>query len=135
MKKEEVVTQKTPQAIGPYSQAIKFGNLVFCAAQIGVDPKTNNLVEGIKRQTVQVLENLKNILAAADSDIDNVLKTTVYLTDMNDFPVMNEVYATYFKKPYPARATIQAAKLPKGALIEIECIAHVEEQNYEPGSF
>lgn len=127
--KKEISTRKSPQAIGPYSQAIKFGNLVFCAAQIGIDSKTNNLVEGIKRQTKQVLENLKNVLAASDSDINNVLKTTVYLIDMDDFAVMNEIYAFYFQKPYPARATVEVAKLPKGALIEIECIAFIEEKN------
>lgn len=126
MKKEEVKAQK---AIGPYSQAVKFGDLIFVSGQIGLDPKTNNLVDGIKNQTKQTLENLKNVLEAAGSQINNVLKTAVYLADMDDFSVMNEVYATYFHKPYPARATVQVAELPRGALIEIECIAYKNIKN------
>lgn len=129
MKKEEIVTKKSPQAIGPYSQAVKFDNLVFCAGQIGIDPNTNNLVDGIKNQTKQALDNLKNVLEAAGSDINNILKTTVYLADMNDFAVMNEIYATYFQKPYPARATVEVARLPKGALVEIDCIAFIEQKS------
>jgi len=126
--KKEVVSKKSSAAIGPYSHGIEFGNLVFVSGQIGVDPKTNNLFEGIKEQTKQALVNLKNVLEAGKSDINNVLKTTVYLADMNDFPIMNEVYATFFKKPYPARATIQVTKLPKGALVEIECMAYRKDK-------
>lgn len=127
--KEEIITEKSGKAIGPYSQAIKFGSLVFVSGQIGKDPKSDNLAEGLINQTKQIFENLKNLLKEAGSDINNVLKTTVYLTDMNDFPAMNEVYSKYFKKPYPARATLQAAKLPKGALIEIECVAFTKYES------
>src|SRR3989338_8494826 len=114
MKKEEIKAQKT---VGPYSQGIIFGNLIFVSGHIGIDPKSNNLGEDIEEQTKQVLENLKNVLKAAGSDINNVLKTTVYLADMEDFPLMNEIYASYFNKPYPARATVEVSNLPKGALI------------------
>lgn len=128
MKKEEVVTKKAPPAVGPYTQALKFQNLVYCAGQIGKDPNTDKLAEGIKKQTQQVFMNLKNVLEAANSDINNVLKTTVYLADMADYPVMNEVYETFFKKPFPARATVQVVKLPIGALVEVECIAYIKEE-------
>lgn len=124
MQKKEVKAQK---AIGPYSQGIQFGNLIFVSGQIGINPRTNELPEGIEAQTKQALENLKKILEAAGSSLEKVLKTTVYLTNMEDFPLMNEVYATYFSPPYPARATVGVAKLPKGALIEIECLAYQEE--------
>lgn len=130
MKKIEVVTIKSPSAIGPYSQAVKFGDLIFCAGQIGADPKTNTLVGGgIKEQTKQAFENLKNVLKAGGSDLDNVLKINVYLQNMDDFPLMNEVYASFFQKPFPARATVEVAKLPKNALIEIECVAYTEKQD------
>lgn len=121
--KTEVVVHNVPIA-GPYSQAVSLGDLLFVSGQIGIDAGTNNMVEGIKEQVIRTLENLKIVLKAADSDLNNIVKTTVYLSDMNNFPVMNEIYATYFKKPYPARATVQVAKLPKGALIEIDCIAY-----------
>jgi len=129
MKKEEVVSEESYPAIGPYSQAVKFGNLIFVSGQIGIDPKSNNLVVGLENQTKQIFENLKNVLKEAGSGMGNVLKTTVYLVDINDFPAMNDIYAKYFKKPYPARATMQVAKLPKGALIEIECIAFTKFEN------
>ncbi|MCL4338583.1 RidA family protein [Patescibacteria group bacterium] len=130
--KIEVDTKKAPAAIGPYSQAIKLGNLVFCAGNIGVDPKTNILSDkGIKEQTKLALENIKNILSSAGSGMENVLKTTVYLKSMDDFASMNEVYATFFSKPYPARATIAVAKLPKDALVEIECIAFTKDKKGE----
>lgn len=127
-KKEEVISKKSYAAIGPYSQAVKSGGLIFVSGQIGIDPKTNNLVDGIKNQTKQIFNNLKNLLETAGSDMNNILKTTVYLVDINDFPVMNEIYATYYKKPYPARATVEVARLPKGALIEIECIAFIKNE-------
>lgn len=129
MKKEEIVTKKAPQAVGPYSQAIKFGNLVFCAGQIGTDPETNILVgDDIKSQTKQAFENMRNVLTGAGSSLDNVLKMNVYLKNMDDFAVMNEIYAAYYKKPYPARATVEVARLPKGALVEIECTAYVKDE-------
>lgn len=131
MKKEEVTPKKGSKAVGPYSPGVIFGNLIFVSGQIGVDPKTGKLEEGIKLQTERAFDNLKNVLEAGNSELNNVLKTTVYLSDMNDYKVMNDIYATYFEKPFPARATIQVAKLPIGALVEIECIAYLknEEEN------
>lgn len=126
MKKEEVIPQRGSKAVGPYSPGVIFGKLIFVSGQIGKDPKTDELGEGIKSQTKLAFESLKNVLEAGNSDLDSVLKTTVYLSDMNDYTVMNDIYATYFKKPYPARATVQVAKLPKGALVEIECIACIK---------
>ena len=125
---QEVNTKKAPQAIGPYSQAVKCGNLIFCSGNIGVDPKTGTMTAGgIKEQTRQVFQNLKEVLNEAGADFHSVVKTTVYLQNMSDFSVMNEIYGTYFKKPYPARATIEVSKLPKDALIEIECTAYLEK--------
>lgn len=122
--RKEITTKKAPQAIGPYSQAIKVGKLIFCAGQIGADPETNIIVDGgIREQTKTALDNLSAVLSSSGASLQDVVKTTVYLSNMEDFPVMNEVYATYFAKPYPARATVQVVKLPKNALIEIDCIA------------
>ena len=124
--KKAIVAKKGLQAIGPYSQGIVFGNLVFVAGNIGIDPSTGSFAKGgIKEQTKQTLKNIEETLKAENLTLDNVLKTNVYLKDFNDFPAMNEVYATYFKKPYPARATVEVARLPKDAVIEIECIAAV----------
>jgi len=125
--KQVINSTNSPAAVGPYSQAIKAGNLVFCSGQIGIDHRTNAMVEGgIKEQTQQVFSNMQGVLKAANTTLNNILKMTVYLADMNDFVAMNEVYATYFKEPYPARATVEVARLPKDALIEIECIAYVK---------
>ncbi len=122
--KEIVSTEAAPGAIGPYSQAIKAGGLVFCSGQIPIDPATGDFVSDVvSEQTEQVLENLGEVLKAAGSGFDNVVKTTVFLADMNDFAEMNEVYARYFSENKPARATVQAAGLPRGAKVEIECIA------------
>lgn len=118
-----VKTNKAPKASGPYSQAIENGNLIFCSGQIGVDPATGELVEGIERQSEQVLKNLQAVLKAAGSDLGRVVKTTVYLADINDFAKMNKVYAKMFDKHKPARATVAVANLPKGALVEIDVIA------------
>lgn len=129
--KKEIKAKNGMKAIGPYSQGITIGDFVFCSGNIGIDPKTNSLVGGIKAQTKQALTNLKSVLEAGGSDINNVLKTTVYLEDMDEFNQMNEVYATFFHTPYPARATIQVARLPKDALVEIECIAYRKSsENY-----
>lgn len=117
-------TDKAPAAVGPYSQAISSGELVITSGQIPLDPVTGALVEGgIVAQTTQVLENMKQVLAAAGMTFQNVMKTTVFLTDINDFGAMNEVYAEFFTAPYPARAAFQVAALPKAALVEIECVA------------
>jgi 2-iminobutanoate/2-iminopropanoate deaminase len=122
--KKIVSTEKAPKAIGPYSQAIRTEKLVFTAGQVGLDPATMELVEGgIEVQTRQVLTNLKHVLEKADSGLNFVVKTTVFLQDMNDFGRMNAIYAEFFPEHPPARSTVQVAALPKGALIEIECVA------------
>lgn len=124
--KEIISTENAPGAIGPYSQAIKAGNMIFCSGQIPIDIKTGEFVsENVAEQTEQVLRNLVAVLEAAGASLDNVVKTTVFLADMNDFVAMNEVYAKYFSENKPARATVQAARLPRDAKVEIECIAVV----------
>ncbi len=123
--KEIISTENAPRAIGPYSQAVKIGNMVYCSGQIPIDPKTGEFVsDDIAEQTVQVIKNLRAVLEAAGTDLDNVVKTTVFLADMNDFDVMNEVYKYHFTEK-PARATVQAARLPRDARVEIEVIAVV----------
>ena len=122
--RQAVSTSSAPKAIGPYSQAIRAGSLLFVSGQVPIDPATGNLVEGdIAAQTRRVFDNIGAILEAAGASFDHVVRTTVYLADMNDFAVMNEVYGTYFSSPAPARATVQAARLPKDARIEIDVIA------------
>jgi 2-iminobutanoate/2-iminopropanoate deaminase len=116
-------SKKAKAAIGPYSQALIVDKLIFCSGQIGIDPKTSNLVQGIENQTKQILENLKNILEEAGSSLDKVIKTTIFLTNINDFQKVNEIYGQYFSFHKPARSTVCVASLPKGALIEIEAIA------------
>jgi len=123
---EVVATEKAPGAIGPYSQAIKANGMVFCSGQIPIDPATGNFVsEDIAEQTVQVLKNLGEVLAAAGASFETVVKTPVFLADMNDFAAMNEVYSRYFSSNKPARATVQAARLPRDCRVEIDCIAVV----------
>jgi len=122
--KETVTTENAPGAIGPYSQAVKAGGMVFCSGQIPIDPSTGEFVsQVVAEQTEQVLKNLSEVLKAAGTSLDNVVKTTVFLADMNDFGEMNEVYGRYFTDNKPARATVQAARLPRDAKVEIECIA------------
>ena len=122
--KTAIATKDAPAAIGPYSQAVRSGDLVFCSGQIPLDPDSGQLVEGgIEAQAVRVLDNLAAVLAAADLKLGNVVKTTVFLVSMDDFPAMNEVYARYFDGDPPARSTIGVAALPKGARVEIEAIA------------
>ncbi len=122
--KKIVSTEKAPKAIGPYSQAIRTENLVFTAGQVGFDPATMDFVEGgVEVQTRQVLTNLKHVLEAANSGLNYVVKTTVFLKDMNDFAAMNAVYAEFFPENPPARSTVAVGALPKGALVEIECVA------------
>jgi 2-iminobutanoate/2-iminopropanoate deaminase len=124
--REAVRTDKAPAAIGPYSQAVRIGNLLFCSGQIPLDPATGQLVTGdIAAQTRQVFANLGAVLAAAGASFDHVARTTVYLADMNEFAAMNDVYGTFFRAPAPARSTIQAAGLPKNARVEIDVIAVV----------
>ena len=129
--REIVATEAAPQAIGPYSQAVSLGNFVFTSGQIPTDPKTGAFVEGgIAEQTEQVLRNLAEVLRAAGTSLEAVVKTTVFLADMNDFAAMNEVYARYFSSEPPARSTVQAARLPRDARVEIDAIA-VRKNNVE----
>lgn len=124
---KSISTKKAPAAIGPYSQAIRVGNLVFVSGQLPIDPATGSFAEGgIKELTSQRLTNISSILKEAGTDMSHVVKTTVFLTDMNDFAAMNEVYATFFKEPFPARSAVAIKTLPKNAIVEIECIAEVD---------
>jgi 2-iminobutanoate/2-iminopropanoate deaminase len=122
-----ISTPDAPAAIGPYSQAIKAGNLLFLSGQIPLDPKTGALVEGgIEAQTRQVFRNIEAILKAADASFENVVSASVFLADMNQFGKVNEIYATYFSAPAPARATVQVARLPKDCLVEIQVTASLD---------
>lgn len=122
--KQVISTPNAPKAIGPYSQAIRTGNFIFSAGQLGLDPSTMELVaDGVEAQTRQVLTNLKHVLEAAGSSLSHAVKTTVFLTDMANFAAMNAVYAEYFPENPPARSTVAVAGLPKGGLVEIEVIA------------
>ena len=124
MEKKVIQTDKSPKAIGPYSQAIQAGNLLFLSGQIPLDPRTGELVKGdIGRQTQQVLENIKGVLESQKIGMENVIKVTIFLKDIGSFSRVNEVYAGYFPAPAPARSTVGVAKLPKDAEIEIEAIA------------
>ena len=124
--KEIIFTEKAPKPIGPYSQAIKVGNFLFISGQIPVDPESGKLVEGdIGAQTHQVLKNIRAIVEAAGGTLNNVVKVTVYLDDMDDFAEMNEVYSQYFSESKPARTTIEVSRLPKNVKIEIEAIAYI----------
>ncbi len=126
--REIIATDRAPGAIGPYSQAVRAGDFVFCSGQIPIDPATGEFVEGgVREQTHQVLKNLSEVLKAAGSSLKGVIKTTVFVEDMNDFAEMNRVYAEYFTENFPARATVQAARLPKDAKVEIECVALIEQ--------
>ena len=119
-----IITESAPAAIGPYSQAVCSGDLVFVSGQLGIDPKTGQMVEGgIKKQTQQALENIKAILSQESLTMANVVQVQVFLADIKDFAAMNQIYAAYFIQPYPARAAIQAAALPKGGLVEIMAVA------------
>ena len=123
---EVINTKSAPSAIGPYSQAIQVGNLVYTSGQIPIDPSTGSFVEGgIKEQTRQSLSNVQAILREAGLTMNDVIKTTVFLADMNDFAEMNSVYAEFFSNPYPARSAVAVKTLPKGALVEIEVIAGI----------
>ena len=124
--KKVIKTTKAPAAIGPYNQAIQVGNLVYTSGQIPIDPATGNFVEGgIKEQTRQSLLNVKTILEEAGLTMSDVIKTTVFMADMNDFSDMNAVYSEFFPEPYPARSAVAVKTLPKGALVEIEVVAGV----------
>ncbi|HTY24768.1 MAG TPA: RidA family protein [Desulfomonilaceae bacterium] len=123
--KEKIFTPEAPIPVGPYSQAVKFGNLLFVSGQVALNQETKQVEGDIEQQTRAVLTNLGKILSAAGSGMEDVLKTTIFLADMGDFPRVNQVYASFFGETPPARSTIQVAKLPLGALVEIEAIAFV----------
>ncbi|HEX8887930.1 MAG TPA: RidA family protein [Pyrinomonadaceae bacterium] len=127
--REIIKTEGAPAAIGPYSQTVRAGGFIFCSGQIPTDPKTGEFVAGgVAEQTEQVIRNLTAVLEAAGSGLDRIVKTTVFLADMNDFAAMNEVYGRYFQENPPARATVQAARLPRDARVEIEAIALVGKE-------
>jgi len=124
LKLEIITTDKAPAAIGPYSQTVKFGNLLFCSGQIPLDPSTGEIVSGdIKAQTERVMNNIASVLSAAGAGFDDVIKTTIYLVDMGDFASVNDIYGRRFQNHKPARSTVAVKGLPRGALLEIEVIA------------
>jgi 2-iminobutanoate/2-iminopropanoate deaminase len=124
--KEILSTVKAPAAIGPYSQAVKIGNMIYTSGMLALVPETMKIIEGdVQQQTRQALENLKALLESAGSSLDNVVKTTVFIKDMNDFPRINDIYAEYFRSKQPARSCVEVARLPKDALLEIEVIAYI----------
>ena len=122
--KELITAAGAPKAIGPYSPAVKVGNMLFLSGSIPLDPVSGQLVEGgIKEQTTRVLENIKGLLAAAGTDFNHVVRTTVFMVDLGEFAAMNEIYSSYFSAPYPARSTVQVVKLPRDVRVEIDVIA------------
>ncbi|MNJ40307.1 RidA family protein [Paenibacillus bouchesdurhonensis] len=123
MEKQVLSTTAAPGAIGPYSQGVVIGNVIYTSGQLGLVPETGQFAEGVEAQTAQALNNVKAILEAGGSGLDKVVKTTVFLKDMNDFAKVNEVYGSFFAEPYPARSAVEVARLPKDGLVEIEVIA------------
>ena len=123
--KEVIATKNAPGAVGPYVQATKLGNMVFCSGQLGIDVATGKIPATVEEQAHCSMKNLGAILAEAGSDYSKVLKTTIFLADMNDFAAVNEIYKSYFGTEFPARSCVQVAKLPLGGLVEVECIAYV----------
>jgi 2-iminobutanoate/2-iminopropanoate deaminase len=133
--REVIATKNAPGAVGAYSQAVRIGDTLYVSGSLGLDPNTGNFVsEKVDEQTHQSLKNIGEILKAAGTGFSNVVKTTILLADINDFSTINDIYAQYFKKPYPARAAYQVAALPKAARVEIEAIAHVGEVTDEKSS-
>ena len=122
MKREVIHSDDAPKAIGPYSQAIRAGDTVYLSGQIGLDPATGQMVEGVEAQAHRVLQNLRAVAQAAGGTLDDIVKVTLLLADMADFAKVNEIMATYFRQPYPARATYQVAALPRGARVEVDAI-------------
>ena len=121
--KNPIISDKAPAAVGPYVHAVDTGNMIFCSGQLGIDPATGELVEGVEAQTKQSLINLGAVLNEAGYDYKDVVKTLIFLDDINDFTAMNEVYSEFFSEDKPARSCVEVANIPKGALVEIECIA------------
>jgi 2-iminobutanoate/2-iminopropanoate deaminase len=127
MFKNIVISKTAPEAIGPYSQAIEINGFIFCSGQIPINPNTKDIVSGgIKEQTEQVLKNLEGVLHSEGGDLNSIVKTTVYMTDLTEYEGMNEVYGKHFKNPYPAQATVQVVKLPRNVKIEIEAVAYIK---------
>ena len=122
---KQISTTNAPAAIGPYSQAIISGGLLYCSGQIPVEPATGIVPDGVRAQAEQAFTNLKNLIAAAGASIDNTIKTTVFIKDMNDFAVINEIYAKYFTAPFPARSCVEVARLPKDVLLEVEAVVEL----------
>ncbi len=124
MNKQVIHTDHAPKAVGPYSQAVMAGDFLYCSGQIAINPTNNEVMKvGVKEQTHQVMKNVEAVLSQAKLNFGSVIKTTIFLTDMNDFAVVNEVYASYLQSPYPARSTVQVSALPKGVNVEIEVVA------------
>lgn len=123
---KSVLSANAPKAVGPYSQAVVANGFVFCAGQIGLDPQRGDLIDGVENQTHQVIKNLQAVLEAAGSSLENIVKTTIFIQDMNDYTKINEIYGSYFEEHKPARATVEVARLPKDALVEIDAIAIVK---------
>lgn len=124
MEKEVIFTKDAPAAVGPYIQAAKYGDMIYCSGQLGLVPETGEFAAGVEAQARQSMENMGAILKAAGSDYGKVIKTTIFLADMNDFAAVNKIYESYFGGNFPARSCVQVARLPKDGLVEIECIAH-----------
>ena len=125
MAKEIIATTNAPGAVGPYVQAVKVNGMVYCSGQLGIDPADGKLPEGVEAQAHRSMKNLSAVLEEAGSDFGKVVKTTIFLADMDDFAKVNEIYKSYFGETYPARSCVQVAKLPLGGLVEVECIAYV----------
>lgn len=126
MEKKALSTTNAPAALGPYSQGIQVGNTIYTSGQLGLDPASGQLPAGVEQQTHQAMTNLKSVLATAGADFSDVVKSNIFVADLNDFTTVNEIYASYLVEPYPARSTVQVARLPKDALVEIEMIAVVK---------
>lgn len=125
MAKEIIATTNAPGAVGPYVQAVKVNGMVYCSGQLGIDPAVGKMPEGVEAQAYCSMKNMGAILKEAGSDYSKIVKTTIFLADMNDFAKVNEIYKSYFGEEYPARSCVQVAKLPLGGLVEVECIAYV----------
>ena len=125
MAKEIIATTNAPGAVGPYVQAVKVNGMIYCSGQLGIDPAVGKMPEGVEAQAHCSMKNMGAILKEAGSDYSKIVKTTIFLADMNDFAKVNEIYKSYFGEEYPARSCVQVAKLPLGGLVEVECIAYV----------
>lgn len=123
---QEIYTSKAPEAIGPYSQAVIAGDYLYASGSIGINPESGEVVEGIEKQTTQVMENLRTILQEGNVDFSKVVKFTIYLQNMDDFAKVNEIYGRYLSKPYPARATVEVSRLPKDVLVEMDVVAYLK---------